>query len=380
MNHAVFRPTFRPPFRPAAAAPLSLTVAAALLTACGGGGGGAPEVVAPPSSALVSGLVAKGPVGGASVCAYAITGGAKGAQLGCTTTSAAGEFQLRVGADGVPVLFEAEGGSYDDELAGAARALDTRLRSALTLVRGENVSVVLTPLTELAMRRAEGAPGGWSDASINDAMSMMTSAFGTADVRRIRPSDPTQAASASATRTERAYGLALAGFSAQSQSGTVAAALQAMVDRGFKPDLAGSQQAAFTTALNAFLASPRNRTGVTAATLAQQVRLQFNVMPLALGVLPSIPSTGGPVLPPVVDTGGPACVIAMTPQPGNITSSNYRVCVRPVDAAACNATALSAVFSVVNAFSVISSLGPVAVSYQAVDGCQQPDINEIIDR
>ena len=216
--------------------------------------------------------------------------------------------------------------------------------------------------------------------NINDAMSMMTLAFGTADVRRIRPSDPTQAASASATRSERAYGLALAGFSAQSQGSTVAAALQAMVDRGFRPDLTGSQQAAFTTALNTFLASPRNRTGVTAATLAQQVRLQFNVMPLALGVLPALPSTGGPVLPPGVDTGGPSCIIAMTPQPGNITSSNYRVCVRPVDATACNATALSAIFSAVNAFSVISSLGPVAVSYQAVDGCQQPDINEIIDR
>ena len=361
----------------------TLAGSAVLLAACGGGGAGAaPEVVTPPSSALVSGLVTKGPVGSASVCAYAITGGVKGASLGCTTTSAAGEFQLRVAADGVPVLFEsAEGiGSYEDELSGTPRVLDTRLRSALTLVRGENVSVVLTPLTELAMRRAEGAPGGWSDASINDAMSMMTTAFGTADVRRIRPSDPTKTASASATRSERAYGLVLAGFSAQAQSGTVGEALQQMADRGFRPDLAGAQQATFTTALNTFLASPRNRSGVTAGTLPQQVRLQFVVMPLALGVLPALPSTGGPVLPPVVVTDGPACLITMTPQPGNITSSNYRVCVRPVEAAACNATGLTTTFNAVNAFAVIASLGPVAVTYQAADSCQQPDINEIIDR
>lgn len=146
-------------------------VAAALLAACGGGGGGGG------SMPMVSGSVVKGPVLGATVCAYAVTGGAKGAQLpvsasgggtvvnGCFVTGADGryDFTLPAGSNG-DVLLEATGGTFcsnEAQVSGGACAggtlvdLGSAVMKVVTVASGGNVaSVHATPLTTAAVEAA----------------------------------------------------------------------------------------------------------------------------------------------------------------------------------------------------------------------------------
>lgn len=150
-----------------------LSVAAlAVLAACGGSDGGGTAAGGP----TVTGGVVKGPVLGATVCAYALTGGAKGAQLavqatgsgsvssGCYVTGADGaySFQLPAGTTG-DVLLESTGGRFcSDEapVAGGACASGTLvdlgsgvMTSAATVATG-SASVYVTPLTTAAVSTA----------------------------------------------------------------------------------------------------------------------------------------------------------------------------------------------------------------------------------
>ena len=119
-----------------------------------------------------------------------------------------------------------------------------------------------------------------------------------------------------------------------------------------------------------------------AATLAAQMQPALAALPQASGVLPAIAADGSGevVQPPVQPADGPACVITVTPGPQNLATQNWRVCVRPVAAEACNATGMASVVSGVQAFSVLSSLGPVSTSYDAGATCNVSDLNETIDR
>lgn len=146
-------------------------VAAALLAACGGGGGGG-------SAPTISGSVVKGPVLGATVCAYAVAGGAKGAQLpvsattsagtvanGCFVTAADGryDFALPAGTSG-DVLLEATGGTFcsnEAQVSGGACAggtlvdLGGAVMKVVTTAAGGNIaSVHATPLTTAAVEAA----------------------------------------------------------------------------------------------------------------------------------------------------------------------------------------------------------------------------------
>jgi hypothetical protein len=78
---------------------------------------------------------------------------------------------------------------------------------------GDEATVMVTPLTELAMRRAETSPARLQQDSIDQAMTMVATAFDVTDLRQTRPSDPTQASSVQVARGERNYGLALAAVS-----------------------------------------------------------------------------------------------------------------------------------------------------------------------
>lgn len=124
----------------------------ACLAACGGGsetgagpGGGSPSVT------HVTGVVAKGPVAGATLCAYGIAGGTKGAQLGnCTTTNASGAYALDVPVAAGLVLLEATGGSYLDEATAVNTGLSQTMRS-LVAASGTSATATVTPLTTLAV-------------------------------------------------------------------------------------------------------------------------------------------------------------------------------------------------------------------------------------
>ena len=122
---------------------------AMLLTACGGGStfGPTPEPVVPETT--IVGVVAKGRVSGASVCAYRITDGKQGVQLGsCAATDADGNFTIGFRDYAGEAMVQAKGGTYRDEATGASRTL-----TALRAIRPGNLlainqnTVHITPLT-----------------------------------------------------------------------------------------------------------------------------------------------------------------------------------------------------------------------------------------
>lgn len=163
------------------------TACAVLLAACGGGGGSTSA-----SGAAVSGAVVKGPVLGATVCAYRINGGAKGALIplsaapgasgsiagGCYVTAANGSYNFVMpGNVSGDVLLEATGGSYcSNESVIAAGACSgggsvinlgaSVLSSAINVPATGNATIYITPLTTAAVNAAAGA--SFSAATFNN--------------------------------------------------------------------------------------------------------------------------------------------------------------------------------------------------------------------
>jgi hypothetical protein len=198
-----------------------------VLSGCGGGGGGS---ATNPNPTLASGVVSKGPLNGSKVCAYAISAGAMGAPIGsCTTTDTAGNYSINLGTYTGPVLFQATGGTYVDEATGATVTLASPLDSMLLNATGDNVSVAITPLTELAYLNASAISGGLTTANIQSAITSVGDNFGVANIINTAPVDALNVP-ASATAPQKTYALALAGISQylkdQPTGTTLATALQ----------------------------------------------------------------------------------------------------------------------------------------------------------
>lgn len=147
---------------------LAFTALLSSLAACGGDGDSPPASNTPSSPGLthVSGAVVKGPVANATVCAYELSGGVKGARLGrCSQTDAAGNYGLDVPLATGLVLLEARGGRYIDETTAAATDLSGTLRSVVG-ANGASMTAVATPLTTLAVNSALAAgplnAGSWA--------------------------------------------------------------------------------------------------------------------------------------------------------------------------------------------------------------------------
>ncbi len=239
-------------------------LAVVLLSAfgCGGGGGGGSPAT---SSTTVSGVASKGPLTASKVCAYAITGGAKGAPLGnCQITDNTGNYPtIDLGAYTGPVLFEATAGSYVDEATGAKVYLSSPLDSMLPNAPGGAVKVAITPLTELAYQIATASAGGLTSANIQAAITLVEYNFGVPNIIGIMPVDALNVP-ANATAAEKNYALALATISqylnGQPAGVTLATALQTMQACFAAPTTGcGNGNALLGTlmnsALNAFIAS-----------------------------------------------------------------------------------------------------------------------------
>lgn len=190
------------------------------LAGCGGGGGGG-SASPGASSNTASGTASKGLLNGSTVCAYAITGGAKGSQIGtCTKTSSTGTYTIDLGSHTGPVLFEASGGSYIDEATGSSVALTMPLHGFLiSAASGENTAAI-SALTELAYELASAASGGLTAANLQSAATVVQTNFGITDIVATQPVDALTLP-ASATPEQKAYALALATIS-QHQSNTSA--------------------------------------------------------------------------------------------------------------------------------------------------------------
>lgn len=202
----------------------ALALAATLLVGCGGGSGSDSSGNGPGTAATgtLSGTATKGPVGSATVKAFAIVNGAMGSQLGSTTTDANGNFTMTMGAYSGLLMLQVHGGSYLDEATGVRmNMLDaddlTCVVPALTVTAGSTTAgIQVTPLTTMAQAWAEHMAGGMTMANAMLANSHIGAAYvgPGADIVMVHPIDPTVTGSANGASIEaKNYGMMLAAMS-----------------------------------------------------------------------------------------------------------------------------------------------------------------------
>lgn len=304
-------------------------LAVLVLAACGSSSSTVEPPVDPvtPDTALI-GVVAKGRVSGARVCAYKLSDGKEGDLLGsCTNTDAEGNYTIKFRDYAGEAIVKASGGSYRDEATGTTQAL-----TALRAVRPGEVlplqanTVHVTPLTELAVRRAL-ARGSLGATQLREATAEVVQRFGGFDLHDTLPLDLMAGSALLADYQERAHGFALAGFSGYIANKGVGATLDNVIDtfsRAIANNTLGNETAAFRAGIKTFMNSPQNASGFSASVSNAMVVLNF-------GAATNTDNSG------VIAEAGEKCVVRST-QLSNIGLN--AVCWFNLPANACNAAAL----------------------------------------
>lgn len=212
---------------------LALAAGAALmLSSCGGGGGTG-------VNGTINGRVIKGPVGGATVTAFAInSNGAMGSMIGSAVTDSMGNFSMSTGSHSGPVMLQMSGGSYKDEATGNMMTMysgDIMTTVIPAMASGGTVTgIQVTPLTSMAQVMAQHMAGFMTAANITAANDAVGSYFMVNDILHTMPMDPTVAGSgAGATKDAKGYGMTIAAISQEANvlgmphsSGMVSAMMQ----------------------------------------------------------------------------------------------------------------------------------------------------------
>ena len=266
-----------------------------LLTACGGGGGSSTA-----AQGSVSGTVTKGPVTNATVMAYALVNGQMGTQIGTAPTDLNGNFSVNTGSYAGPVLLQMSGGTYTDEATGNLMSMapgDVMTAVMPTTAAGTAISgIQVTPITSMAQTMAQHFIGGMTDANIATANAAMGNYFTISDILHTQPMNPLITGSGTgASVSAQNYGMALAAISqlAQTQGMTTSSAMVTalmndasdgvmdgkasgvvlqmggMVGGVALPTNAGTS--GLSSAMNTFMFSPQNKSGVTTATLMNKL-------------------------------------------------------------------------------------------------------------
>ncbi len=268
------------------------------LAACGGGGSSAASAVTPPPpvQGTISGTAVKGPVGGATVTAYAIANGMMGAPIGTATTDASGHYSIAIGSYSGPVMLQLSGGSYTDEATGTTmsmRAGDVLTAAMQSVAAGSATSgIQLTPLTSMAQAMAAHMTGGMSDANIASANANVGAYFMVGNILTTMPMNPLVSGSGTGSQDAINYGMTLAAMSELASSlgmGASSALVTAMMNDAADGVLDGRMfgnavmmggmgmgmsmpSNAGTTGLGAamlaFITSASNQSGVTTTMMA----------------------------------------------------------------------------------------------------------------
>jgi hypothetical protein len=246
----------------------------------------------------------KGPVAGATVSAYALAGGALGARIAAGSTDAQGHFSLAMGTYAGSVMLQVAGGTFADEASGASMPMasgDVMTAVIPAMTAGATLSgVAITPLTSMAHAMAQRMSGGMTEVNIASANSAVGRYFMVTDIVHNVPIDPLSTGSGnSATQDAINHGMVLAGMSQLAMAQNMAsssAMVTAMVSDAAdgvmdgrmygnavmmggmgtsKPMSATMGTTGLATAMNAFVTSAQNRSGVAAATL-QTLLSQLN--------------------------------------------------------------------------------------------------------
>jgi len=163
-----------------------LYLSAMVLSGCGSSGGGSSTTTTPPtttSSTVISGLASKGPINTGAVKVFAIRNDAVDTTvpIGQGQTDAAGNFNVDVGGFKGPVMVEVAGGSFTDEVSGETVTLPSPMQAVVADVTTGTNTVAVTPLTELATRRAKGHAAITPDV-INESNKSVATIFNLTDI------------------------------------------------------------------------------------------------------------------------------------------------------------------------------------------------------
>jgi hypothetical protein len=268
---------------------VSIALALSILTACGGGGGSTPQ-------GSISGTVTKGPMSNSTVAAYSISNGQLGAQIASAMTDANGNFSMSTGSYTGAVMLQASGGTYTDEATGTVMNMapgDVMTTVMPTVAANAATSgIQVTPVTAMAQTMAQHMTGGMTDANIAAANTAMGSYFTVSDILHTQPMNPLVTGSGTgASQDARNYGMALAAISQYAQtkgmsssssmvtalmndasdgimdgkSGSTAVQMGGMGGGTPLPTAAGTSD--LSTAMNTFMLSAQNKSGITTATL-----------------------------------------------------------------------------------------------------------------
>ena len=295
--------------------------------------------ITPPATATLTGAVAISPISGALVTAYSLNpDGTVGASLGTTSSKADGSYSLTMSpAPAGPFVVYAVGGSYTDEVTGASvNLLGSPELSAVAPASATQVAI--TALTNMASARATTLAA--AGMSLETAVS--TSNIGVEQQYQLLDTLgtlPVAANNATAIETsvieQRNYGLVLAGIMQEAQTLNVRAidlanALAAdatdgtldgmdpgtpivipTIDGGSVTMPAGAGTSLLQAAMNQFIASPNNATGVTAE----------NILSTAIPIGPNNSVGFYPYVPklPAWVSGQPGQVtLGVAPAPGSV--------------------------------------------------------------
>ena len=219
-----------------------------------------------PGSTILSGVASAGPIASGTISAYQVVNGAKDTLLGTTSTDSNGNYTLNIGSYTGQVLLEVTGGSYKDEATGVSTTLSATLSSIVANASGSTTASV-TPISDAVVQNAKTASGGLTSANITTALSAMKSQTGFDPIATL-PADPTSETSLTATDAAKAYAAYLGAISQYLKDNAGKTLAQSVTD--FAGVIQGAELASSTaiqTAMNNFLASDKNKTGLTQTAL-----------------------------------------------------------------------------------------------------------------
>jgi hypothetical protein len=193
-----------------------------LLAACGGGGGGSGSTA---TQGSVSGTSTKGPMSNATVTAFAISNGQKGAQIRSTTTDVNGNFTMNTGSYGGPMMLQVSGtaASWTDEAGRGTMSMpsgDVMTAVIPEFTAGTTMSgIQVTPITAMAQAMAQHMSGGMTGTNIAAANTAMGSYFSVSDILQTPPMNPlANNSGAGATADMKNYGMVLAAMSQEAKT------------------------------------------------------------------------------------------------------------------------------------------------------------------
>lgn len=256
----------------------------ACLTGCGGGGGGggasstlSPNPISSPTSTIITGVASKGIIRNGTVKVYAVSSdGSKGSLLKETSTDASGSYSADIGAYTGPILVEASG-SYIDEATGNSKSIpvDAPLRAAIGNATG-TVTIAVTPLTELAVKKVENPTSKKLTVGGIDAANSQVSATFKVDIVKTLPVDATAAVPAGTIQSRQEYALALAAVSQMMKNkGQDLPAALTQLSSSISADNRLATQAAveFQAALSEFAHSDSNKTDIKDITATNLIAI-----------------------------------------------------------------------------------------------------------